>query len=669
MMQIKLREFANLPEAQVLRWLGTRLAVEVTDDAGEKKKSDTYALMLSWQGLGVHRAFDKLPYLNNELVRSDKFEEGIVYNDAEFALPIDNFLERVMPTMYDPHESDLVKRLLYIWQTKLNNIITVMSERSAISATAECVGELIEDPGIVEIKRKIVDCEITIDEGEVEFIDYMKNSPTLNYNTFALLARTGGVAYNQAFQTAVCRGSTFDLNNQIFPNPILDSYAEGIVNLTDSLTESRGAGKALISNGKALRDAEWFHRKTHLFMATTSSINHYHDCGTDMVIPIKITGRDIAKSLMGKYYVDEKGTLGLITKAVYKTIQTGDVVNIRSMAFCKNHDPSQPCRVCYGQMKTSVPFNVIMQKDANIGMYSGTTICNPIGQRMLSTKHFLKNTTTQSFVVNKRLGDDRVINSNGDDIFLNKDLCLPGTQLILDQSVVKELADIRNLDNLEDLGQDKLSYFDNVTFKFESIDEMMNEKVVEQKPVTTSVSSRSARMSTDLLEYIRINNFQRVDKKYISIDLAKWNFKSPLFTLPYMHEDLDVHRRKIESFLTLSNRNPVWKAEEITPVKFGETLTEFWNLINEKFKGNNIIHVETMLYSITAKDPENGSYALVNGNGSKYFASLGECIPNRGAGTMLIFERQQIALNDHKSFLMKDRQGSQLESFWSNGVS
>lgn len=669
MMQVNLREFANLPEEKVLRWLGTRLAVTITDDRGETKVTDTFALMLTWQCLIVHRAFNKEEYHIEELVRSNAFEEGVVYNDGELAMPINYFLDRIMPEMYDPLESDLVKRLIYIWQTKINNTITVMSEASAISATAECVGELMEDEGIVEIKRKIVDCEITIDEGEVEFIEYMKTAPSLNFNTFALLARTGGVAYNQAFQTAICRGSTFDVNNQIFPNPIMDSYAEGIVNLADSLTESRGASKSIISNGKALRDAEWFHRKTHLFMAVCSSINHHHDCGSTMTAPIKIGNRDIAKSLMGKYHVTEEGKLELITKKIYKQIKTGDTINIRTMAFCLNHDPSQPCRVCYGQMKTAVPFNVIMQKDANIGMYSGTTICNPIGQRMLSTKHFLKNTTTQSFVVNKRLGDDRVINSNGDDIFLNKELCVPGTQLVLDQSVVKELADIRNLDNLEDLGQDKLSYFDNVTFKFESVDEMMNEKVTEQKPVVTSVSSRSARMSTDLLEYIRTNNFQRVDKKYISIDLSKWNHKSPLFSLPYMHEDLDVHRRKIESFLTLSSRNPVWKAEEVTPVKFGETLTEFWNLINEKFKGNNIIHVETMLYSITAKDPDNGSYALVNGNGKKYFASLGECIPNRGAGTMLIFERQQIALNDHRSFLMKDRQGSQLEAFWSNGVS
>ena len=68
------------------------------------------------------------------------------------------------------------------------------------------------------------------------------------------------------------------------------------------------------------------------------------------------------------------------------------------------------------QMKTAIPYNVMMQRSANIGMYSGTTLCNPIGQRMLSTKHFLRNTITQRYTV--RMLDLSVINSDGDNIFL-----------------------------------------------------------------------------------------------------------------------------------------------------------------------------------------------------------------------------------------------------------
>ena len=45
MMKVKLRDFANRTEADILRWLGTRIKVEVTDDHGEVIITDTQALM------------------------------------------------------------------------------------------------------------------------------------------------------------------------------------------------------------------------------------------------------------------------------------------------------------------------------------------------------------------------------------------------------------------------------------------------------------------------------------------------------------------------------------------------------------------------------------------------------------------------------------------------
>ena len=656
MLKLNLREFANLPEEIILRWRGSRLKVEVTDDFKATKLTDTYDLMLSWYGLGIHRQFNGEKYAIDEIV------DCKVYNEESLAEPINRFLNRIMVTMYSPLQSDLIKRLIYVWQCKLNNFLVVMTEGYAISADAECVAELMDDPGIVAIRERVTNLEISIDEGEVEFIAYMESSPTLDYNTFALLARTGGVAYNMAYQTTICRGAVFDLNNQIFPNAIHDSYGTGITNLADSLAEIKGAGKSLITNGKALKDSEWFHRKTHLYMATITAIDHEHDCGSPHTVPLKVLGKDFANSLQGKYMMTEEKGLVLITRDVAKTLVVGDTVNIRSQAFCMNQDASAPCRVCYGMMKTAVPYNVIMRRDANIGMFSGTTVCNPMGQKMLSTKHFLRNTTTQPFKVMR--ADADVITTNGDDIFLNKELCRPGTELILPVAVVRELSDLRSLDTLENVSADKLTFFNDVTFKYTMEDPMIGGTTTHQKSVATSVSSRSAKMSTDFLEYVLLHGWKVQDKKFISVELGGWNYKAPLFALPYMHEDLDVHRRRIESFLTFSNRNITWKKQEVTPKLFGEVLSEFWQLMAQKFKGNNIIHLETMLYATTASDPFNGCYALVNGRGIKYFTSFVNCINNRGAGTMLIFERQQTYLNDPRSFLVKDRQGSPLECFW-----
>lgn len=286
---------------------------------------------------------------------------------------------------------------------------------------------------------------------------------------------------------------------------------------------------------------------------------------------------------------------------------------------------------------------------------------------MLSTKHFLRNTITQRYTV--RMLDLSVINSDGDNIFLNKGLDKPGTKVVLPKVMARELSDLRSLDSLDSVSSDKLSYFDSVIFKHQEEDPMTGGVTTVQKSVNTVVSSRSARLSNDFLEYILDQGWEQEDKNFISISLGDWNIKAPLFILPHMHEDLDVHRRKIESFLSYTSRNNAWMKREVTPQIFGETLVEFWQLVNQKFKGNNIIHTELMLYAGTAKNPEQGFYGLSNGNGTKYFASLSSCINNRGAGTLLIFERQQSVFSDYKTYLVKERQPSILEGYWQMGVS
>lgn len=668
-MQINLREFANLTEAQVLRWRGFRMAAEVTDDHGEKAVTDTFALMLTWQGLIVHRRYNHLPYSVKELIPSNKAGEApdIVYNDKTLAIPLDHFLQEVMPGIDDPVENDYIKVLVYNWQTKLNNLIVVISETSIISAEAESVAEVMEDPGIIEIRRKVLAKEVSIDEGEEIFGQYLKESPTLNSNTMALLARTGGVSVNQAYQKTIIRGSVFDLGNTILPNPVLSNYATGITNLADSLGDSRGSGKSLISNGKGLKDSEWFHRKIHLFGAVIHSINHQFDCGSTDTIPMRITCAEMANAMMGKYRVLENGVTELISKKNVKTIKAGDTIEIRSISFCRSGVAGKPCGKCYGAMKAHIPYNTMMGRDANVGMYSGTTICNPLGQKMLSTKHFIRNASAKKFVPHQRDAD--IITSNGDEIFLTPDIIREGTQMVMRSSIVKELADLRSLDVLDEVSLDKLPYFTEVTFKYEVEDIMMGGTTTQQHPATTSVSSRHARFSMGFLRYVLENNWTVEDKRFISVNLDKWNYLEPIFVLPYTREDLDAHRSRVENFLTFNKRNNAWRKQLVTPKVFGEVMSEFWTLINQETKGINMIHIETILACALTNDPANLSYQLANGPGEKYFSSFISCIEHRGAGSLMIFEKQQNVLNNPRTMMVKNRQASPLECFFQLGVS
>lgn len=668
MMKVNLREFANLPEEMILRWRGSRMRVEVIDDEGVSALSDTYVLMLTWVGLIIHRHYNDVPYLVKELIPSNKTGEvkHISYDNEVYAIPIQNILQRIGPKIHDPVEFDSIKMMIHIWQNKLNNLLVVMSEQSAISATAESVAELMENEEMMQIRDDILAKKITIDEGEERFSTLIRESDSLNYNTMALLTRTGGVSVNQAYQTSIIRGGVFDLNNTIMPNAVPVPYAHGITNLADSLGERNAAGKSLTTNGKALKDSEWFHRKSHILTAVLRAIGHLHDCGTQVCVPIKIPNMAMAMALQGKYRRLEDGSLDLIDSTSVWDIKVGSVVHVRSIAFCNNKDAGVPCGICYGMMKSAIPFNAMMGKSANVGMYSATAICNPMGQGMLSTKHFIRNATTRLF--EPALKDKEIIFSNGDEIFLRAELCTPGSELILKSDIVNILSDIRSLDMLDNVSLDKLPHFTEVTFRYGIEDIMMGGTTVQQHAAKTSVSSRNARFSLEFLKYVLDKGWEAEGKKHISIDLSGWNTVSPIFSLPYTREDLDMHRARVENYITYNKRNAAWKAQVVTPKIFGEVWAEYWSLINQEIRGINMVHVESVLNTTLVRDPANYDYSLANGEGPKYFASYDTAINGRGAGAIMIYEKQQNTLNDPKSFLVKNRQGSPLEGFFALAV-
>lgn len=661
-----LREFAELPESKILLWRGLRLPCLVTDDAGETLHTDTYEMMLSWYGLSVHREMEKIqsfPYLINEIIQCE------FYNNNTLKQPIDNYLKRFMPFNQHPVIVDRIKILVWVWQNKFNNFLTVFTERYAISARAEDIVELVDSEFIQDLRQRIIFGEITINEGETEFSTWILKDEEYEHNNIVMLSRVGGVSINQGYQTIVMRGAVFDLNNRILPNPIFDSYSEGIVDHADSLGESRGSGKALLSNGAALQNSEWFHRKGRLFASVVHGISHEQDCGSNVLVPFKVTSYDLLLALQGKYIKlnPEDEVLTLATPEYLKSLTLPITLWARDSAFCLSHDPAQPCPTCYGAMVTGIPYNVITKRYANVGGWSATAIIKDIGQGLLSIKHFLRNTVAVPFVVNPR--DVKVISSNKHEIFLKKELVDPGTELILDAKLIKELSDMRGLDSLENVSDDKLSYFTEVTLRYLIDDPMNDGKAVVQQPVNVSVSNRKAIMTSDMLDYVLRVGWEQRDKKFISVSLSEWNFLLPMFKLTNTHEDLDYLRKEVENFMKFSNRNSKWLSQPVTPELFGETVTELWKLINTKFKGHNIIHTSTLLYSLLSTDPENGCYSIMNGHGTKYFSSYERNLFNRGAGTAFLFNDPQKLLNTPEWFLVKDRMNGPSEAYWQHAVS
>lgn len=660
MKTISLREFANLSEHQVIGWRKDLIKVKVIDDEGESLVSTTYDLIMTWYGLELHRRYEHLgfPYSVKEIINCK------VYNDATLQRPLQYMLDILMEHVGDPVEADLIKQIVYVWHFKMNNILVYLGSPGVISATAEDVMEVFNHPKIADIRARLRRGEITYDEAEEEFKQTVMREPTLDFSTFIMQARTGAVSINQGFQTFISRGACFDLNNRIMPNPIEPSFAEGITNLADILAESRSAGKALVSNGKALEDSEWFHRKLHLTTSPVKDIDHYHDCATNTTMPVVLKSKELINSLQGKYFHDEEGHLRLITRNEVKRLKVGETINIRTMQFCRNE--KAPCAVCYGQMRMSVPYNVIMRKSANPGMLSGTAVAEPIGQGMLSTKHFMRHVQAVPFTV--MTGDHEYITTNGDDIFLKHEMTKCATRIQLPVAMVNELTDLRSMENLDEVQDDQLTCFPTLTLTYEMEDPMLpGTKTETTVHLDTQVSSRQARMSKEFIEYTMRKGWEKT-KKYIEIDVSDFDADYPLLTLPYVYEDLDKYRSEIESFLALSRRNKAWRDTAVTPEFFGQVMVDFWLLINRKFKNINMVHIETLLHSTTAVAPSEGLYRLPVGDEPRYFIPFKNAIENRGFGSLLIYQGQNKVIESPSTFYIKERQATAMECFFTNAV-
>lgn len=661
MKTITLREFANLSEHQVIGWRKDLIKVKVVGDEGDELVSNTYDLIMTWYGLELHRRYEHLniPYTTKEIIHCK------VYNDATLQRPLQYMLDILMEHVNDPVEADLIKQIIYIWHFKINNILVYLGSPGVISATAEDVMEVFNHPKIADIRERLRKGELNYDDAEEEFKQTVIHEPTLDFSTFIMQARTGAVSINQGFQTFISRGACFDLNNRIMPNPIEPSFAEGITNLADILAESRSAGKALVSNGKALEDSEWFHRKVHLTASPVKDIDHYHDCGTDTLVPTVLKSKALINSLVGKYYKQEgEGQLFLLTRARAKTLKVGETIYLRSMQFCRNE--KAPCAVCYGQMRMSVPYNVIMRKSANPGMLSGTAVAEPIGQGMLSTKHFMRHVQAVPFTV--MAGDEEYITTDGDNIFLKPELVKANTRIQLPVSMISELTDLRSMENLDEIQDDQLTCFPTLTLTYEMEDPMLpGTKTQTTVHLDTQVSSRQARMSSAFIEYTIKKGWDKT-KKYLEIDITEFDHTEALLTLPYVYEDLDKYRSEIESFLALSRRNKAWRDTQVTPEFFGQVMVDFWNLIDRKFKNINMVHIETLLHSTTAVAPSEGLYRLPVGDEPRYFIPFKNAIENRGFGSLMIYQGQPKVIEAPSTFYVKERQPTAMECFFTNSV-
>lgn len=666
MKTIKLREFANLSCLGMLQFTERRVKLEVVDDHGEKVITDTWMMALTWFSLVVHRRFNDEPYCVDEvaLLKSVKGRQAFIDDDL-LKKPIDNFLGRLMPKFDNPVFYDYIKQLVFTWHNQCHNYLSVKGEVGVVSARAVDIVHVYRHPKVADLKRRVNEGITSQADAGKEFEQIMMTEPEFDKSVFGLLYRTRSVSSVQSYQLIISRGDVFDLNNVILPNTVKSSYADGITNLADSLGDSKGAGFSLISNGSALQDSEWFHKKIHNLSQVVQGIQFQTDCGSTTGPVLKLISKEFKKSLAGRWTINPDGTNTLLTYAELEKLETGDTIRIRDVAWCHFSKGGKPCSKCFGKMESALPYNPYTKKGAVPGLFYGSTFAEPIGQSILKTKHRIGTATSKGFVVQRADADYITTDESGDFIYFHKDILNDESDpcIILDKDTQQDFSDYQFMDSLDDLDATRLRTYESIKLRINIVNPMFdNKKAVHYPIIVTTIASRDARMTKTFIEYLLSKPMEEEGRTF-KISLKDYNFKEPAFELPQVNEDLDAYRRRVEGFLKFAHVNRRWDVK-VTPELHGETMIAFWKVVDEKYKEANSIMHSIFLWSCMARDPENLDYGIPVGDEPRNFISLHDAVLNRGLGNSLLYGWQASALLGHPNNMMiKNRQGGGLEAF------
>ena len=583
--------------------------------------------------LGVfHRHYPKTPllmrhHLGNELFTKDSHLDilGKAFWDCLDAHGDDSDIEHLCLLTYQT-----TNEIYNDFTDKLKAYISTISIYDFIDA--------LEHPEIKKANKEVKPTQLSIDQTYQTITRVLKSPSELRGNTVAKMAKSGLVSIGQIQQCIGPRGFLTDINSQIFIKPILNGYVKGIMNLDDSMIESRSAAKALVFADDAIADSEYFNREMQLIASNVVRL-HVGDCGSKEYLPFKVHSSDL-KKIAGKYYLAEDGTEKEVL--VDDRHLVGKLIRVRSVLKCKHPDAYGVCQKCFGSLGYAVP------RLTNLGHACVTILCEAVSQNILSTKHLDGTSKVDEFNVLTDY-DKQFIRVGSDPNTLKLSENLAGKEVYITIPV----SEAQNLSTIEQ--QDTTKVHLN---QISSISEVVvtigkGEKLISAK-VPVSMGSRFSSLTHEALAYIKKFGWKLTDGGNYIIDLSKWDNELPLFKLPLIHTDTVQYMRSIKAFVMASTKSKrTAKALAAFPTT-EHALLEFYKLISSKLNVN-IAHLETILLASMARDPENNDHRLPRPIKEGQLVPYGLNMEKRSYGVFMAYQGQAKKLSDIDSFMITTR--------------
>lgn len=461
--------------------------------------------------------------------------------------------------------------------------------------------------------------------------------------------KSGTQKLEQLYQAFGPRGFPTDINSDIFPEPVLTGYIEGIWGLYENMVESRSGTKALLYNKELLRVTEYFNRKSQLIAQYVNQL-HRGDCGADYItFPVM---KGYLKAMNGKFYLNEEtGKMDVLRGDEEHLI--GKRIKMRSVVGCRHPDPQGICTTCYGLLADNIP------RGTNIGQVAAVSMGDKITSAVLSTKH----TDATSAVEQYKLGGIELKylreGSLSETLYLKKEMAGLGYKLMISRNEAANLADVLMIDNLHGYPPTSASEMTKLCLARQV------DGVDVGDVLTVSLYNRKASLSLDMLKHVKKVQWRPDDKGNIVIDLEGFDHSLPFLTLPYKHVNMYEVMKRIQSFLHSGSDT---EGSKLSSDKVGFTsktyLKNYENviegvvatasLINEKIH-LPLVHCEVLAYAMTIKSAQRKDYNLPKPGYLGQFEKYNKLMQSRDLAGTMAFEKQHEPFANPASFLYTQR--------------
>ncbi|TXG83175.1 MAG: hypothetical protein E6R13_04215 [Spirochaetes bacterium] len=472
------------------------------------------------------------------------------------------------------------------------------------------------------------------------------------HNPIVRVLQSGNTKVESALQSVSMRGTATDIDSRLFRKPIVNGYLFGLDKLEDQMMDSRTSAKALSYAKKPMQDSEYLNRKLQLLASSISTL-YMEDCGTKRYFDVVLPTFKHLNDYRGKYYFDEEAGVEKEIM-VWDTHLIGKTIKLRRVFSCLNHDRHGVCVKCFGSLGYSIP------KGTNIGHQCAINLQSPVGQLLLSAKHFTANGTADEFVFSD--AEKRYLHipkSMMNEFYVNKRLSDYRYKIRFYTKESEGIGSLRNTKSFKGLAPTRYSGLS--TIKFIIYDELDNPIDVMDVNLATPTASRVSSFSIEALEYIMSMGWENYEDGTCEVDMAGWNDGQPLLIMPMKQFSTPEFMNSIEKFIRgdVGTVKPMIKYDSIE-----EGMEAFHELVSDKLS-INISNLEIIMLScmISSETDYRPPIDKMQGQLAKY----SDIMFNRSLGAFMAYQTQSKAFRSEKSYIYKQRSPHPLDKLLLSG--